>query len=128
MHTLTWNCAIVSCDYEYLTWWCAFCAGSSDHAFTDTKFHFTRCEVSHTNNQFADKFGRLVGLFDAGEYILRRAAAEAERELDELLCLWDLFRRNHARNSQVDLCEIVDGTLRRERFFCQWLARVVPLR
>ena len=60
------------------------------------------------DDQPADELLGLVGRFDAGEDLPLHVAAEAERELEQLLRLRHFFGRDHAGDAQIDLGEVVD--------------------
>ena len=106
---------------------CAVRAGGGDHAFADAEFHFPRGEVGDADDESADEIFGLVGFFDAGEDVFRRVAAEAERELEQLLGVGDVFGGDDAGDAEVDLGEVVDRALGGERLGGEGVAGVVPL-
>src|SRR5712691_2367654 len=60
-------------------------ARRADHAFADSETHLARGEVRHHDDQPADELFRSVRALDAGEDVATQLAAEAQRQLDQLV-------------------------------------------
>src|SRR3990172_2757137 len=124
MHSLPGDGAGIGGQQEHF-----FAAGATggDHAFAEAEFHLPRGEVCDADHQPADEIVRLVRFLDAGEHGARVVAAEAERELQELLGVGNVGGGDDASDAEVDLGKVVDGAHGRERFGGEGGAVVGPL-
>jgi hypothetical protein len=112
MHPLAHFGSLVRREDEHV-----FAAGATghDHAFGQTELHLTRGEVRNAHDLPADEFLGFVSRLDAGEHLLVDTAAERQLELEQLPRLGHQLGFDHASNSQIDLQEIVERALVRQR-------------
>ena len=107
-----------------------FFAASSrcqDHPFADAEFHLARGKVGTQDDQSANKIFRLVGAFDTGEDVASPFAAQAERELQQLVGSGDFSGSHDSGDTQVDFDEVVNRTvLCNQRFGSQWFGTIAP--
>ena len=87
----------------------ATAAGGDDHAIACAELHFPRRKIGHADDQPADELFRLVDALDAGEDRAALFAAEAERELEQLLSTGHVFGLDDPHDAQIDLGEIVEA-------------------
>ena len=78
------------------------------HALRFAELHFARREISDHDGEAANEFFRWVGRFDASK---NRALFEAdvEREFDQLLRAFEVFRVDDTRDAQIQLEKIIDA-------------------
>jgi hypothetical protein len=88
--------------------------GRQHHALRGAEAHLARFQVGHHDGQAAGQAGRVVGRADAGEHGAG-PVADVERQLEQLVGALHRLRRDDARDPQVDLREIVNRYLGRQR-------------
>ena len=107
----------------------ASASGRADHSLADSETHLARGEVRHHDDQTSDELLWRVRALDAGEDVATQVASEAQRQLHQFVGPLDVRRRDNARDTEIDLREVVDRTeINNERFFFKSLRAVGRLR
>ena len=82
--------------------------GRDDHALAHAETHLARRKIGNDDDLPADKAFRLIGGLDPGKYLPLRVA-EIQRQRQQLVGARHRFRFLDARDTQVDLHEVVDA-------------------